>query len=189
MHPQYSHAAPLPGMAPPMAPQAQVQMPPPPQAMPSNSMHSTGVYPQQGYAPQQDTGSYGGHPQQAYAQPAPQAYSAPTQQAYAQPMQQAYAQPMQQPVPQANLHLAPRAAPAEPNRPQAAPKTIKSGAVPTPLDGTRFRPRPSGGSTAARSEPRPTPAQKSSNKLFIGVFVIAGVILAAGLAYVAMSFL
>jgi len=108
------------------------------------------------------------------------------QQAYAQPqVAQPYAQPMQ---PQANLHMASRAAAAEPSRAQSAPKNLKTGAVPTPLEGTRFRPR-NGAANAPRSEPRPTPAQKSSSKLFIGVFVVAGVILAAGLAYVAMSFL
>jgi hypothetical protein len=82
------------------------------------------------------------------------------------------------------LHLAGRAAAP------SAPKNVRTGAVPQPLEGTRFRPRGGAGQApAARSEARPTPARAASSKLFVGVFIAAGVILAGGVAYLAVSFL
>ncbi|MCC7012155.1 MAG: hypothetical protein IT454_06325 [Planctomycetes bacterium] len=140
---------------------------------------------QQGYAQQQ----------QAYAQ----------QQAFAQ--QQGYAQPAQGYAPQqpqnaAPLQMASRPSPSvgaaqpiarAPAAPTSKPAQSTAAAAqprPTsgPLEGTRFRPR-TGGQPAPRVEPRPTPIEKSSSKLYVGLFVAAAVILAVGLTFVVMSFL
>lgn len=63
-----------------------------------------------------------------------------------------------------------------------------------PLDGSRFRPRtaPTTGASAPaahRVQVRPAPAGEGSSKLYVGLFIAAGVILTAGLTYVVMSFL
>ncbi len=90
------------------------------------------------------------------------------------------------PAAASTLHLAGRAA----QQPAAgAPRNLRTGPVPAPLEGTRFRPRAGGAPAAPRQEVRPTPARATSSKLFVAVFVVAGAILAAGLAYVVMSFL
>jgi len=165
LHPNYNPNVPQQLHATGVAPQAYSQAPLAPQPL---------AQPQ--YAPQQP--NYG-EPPAEYAQ---------QQQGYAQ---QAYAPPPQPqsfggapPAQPANLHMAGRAPAA------SAPKNVRTGAVPQPLEGTRFRPRASAGQApAARSEARPTPARAASSKLFVGVFVAAGVILAAGVAYLAVSFL
>ncbi|MFM7296791.1 MAG: hypothetical protein ACKO4Q_06170, partial [Planctomycetota bacterium] len=64
----------------------------------------------------------------------------------------------------------------------------------TPLDGSRFRPRtaPTPGASApatGRVQVRPAPEGEGSSKLYVGLFIAAGVILTAGLTYVVMSFL
>jgi hypothetical protein len=150
-------------------------------------LHATGVtpqaYAQAPVAPQPVAQPQYAPPRADYGQP---------QAEYAQPQQ--YAQPAYAPAPQpqsfaapaqpANLHLAGRAAAP------SAPKNVRTGAVPQPLEGTRFRPRGGAGQApAARSEARPTPARAASSKLFVGVFIAAGVILAGGVAYLAVSFL
>ena len=63
-----------------------------------------------------------------------------------------------------------------------------------PLEGTRSRPRtaptPTATTTPApRVQVRPAPTGEGSNKLYVGLFIAAGVILTAGLTYVVMSFL
>ncbi len=63
-----------------------------------------------------------------------------------------------------------------------------------PLDGSRFRPRhaptPGAGTpTTNRVQVRPAPTGEGSSKLYVGLFIAAGVILTAGLTYVVMSFL
>ncbi|NUP96289.1 MAG: hypothetical protein HUU28_09015, partial [Planctomycetaceae bacterium] len=60
--------------------------------------------------------------------------------------------------------------------------------VPGPLEGSRFDPRRQAAPTPAPT-PRATPTGEGSNKLYIGLFIGAGVILVAGLTYVVLSFL
>jgi signal recognition particle receptor subunit beta len=201
-------------MQPPMAPPPMMQAPvlhaPAPMQAPAPQapMSATGLHPN--YNPNVQQLHATGVTPQAYAQapvapvapqPLAQPQYAPQQPDYGQPQAeygqqpQSYAQPAYAPPPQqpqsfaapaqpANLHLAGRASAP------SAPKNVRTGAVPQPLEGTRFRPRGGAGQApGARSEARPTPARTASSKLFVGVFVAAGVILAAGVAYLAVSFL
>lgn len=203
MQPQMIQQQPL--MQQPLMQPAQPMQPPVAQA----PMSATGLHPN--YNPNAQPLHATGVTPQAYAQapiapiapqPVAQPQYAPQQPDYGQQQAeyaqqpQGYAQPAYAPQPPqpppsfaapaqpSNLHLAGRA-PAP-----AAPKNVRTGAVPQPLEGTRFRPRGGAGQApAARSEARPTPARAASSKLFVGVFVAAGVILAAGVAYLAISFL
>jgi signal recognition particle receptor subunit beta len=153
--------------------QAPVPLPQNHNPMGAMGAQQTAPAPHPGYAPVQQ-------PAYEAVEQAPQAYAAPQQ-------QQQYAP--QAPAPAPNLQMAGRASNVD--AASRAPKNLRTGAVPSPVSGTRFHPRNAAASTAStpRAEPRPTLARPSSNKLFLGVFVIAGLILAAGLAYVAMSFL
>jgi signal recognition particle receptor subunit beta len=74
------------------------------------------------------------------------------------------------------------------------PATQAAARASAPLDGTRFRPRtalpPTAATTPApRVQVRPAPTDEGSNKLYVGLFIAAGVVLTAGLTYVVMSFL
>jgi hypothetical protein len=152
--------------------------------VPSPQPHMGAMGAQQAVHPQHP----GYAPMQPGQQPMQPAYEAVEQAPQAYAPQPNYAP---QPAAPANLHMAGRASNVDPSSRAAAPKNLRTGAVPSPVSGTRFHPRSAaaGANQAPRAEPRPTLARTSSNKLFLGVFIAAGVILAAGLAYVAMSFL
>ncbi len=176
-----SAAAPPAQYVPQQDPYGLQQAPVPP---PQHHMGAMGaqqaVHPQHpGYAPQSV---------QQPMQPMQPAYEAVEQAPQGYAPQPNYAP---QPAPAANLQMAGRASNVDASSRAPAPKNLRTGAVPSPVSGTRFHPRTAaaGANHAPRAEPRPTLARASSSKLFLGVFIAAGVILAAGLAYVAMSFL
>ena len=81
--------------------------------------------------------------------------------------------------------------------PTAAPVGAPQASAPrsgTPLDGSRFRPRTApvaspSSAPVSRVQVRPAPAGEGSSKLYVGLFIAAGVILTMGLTYVVMSFL
>ncbi len=191
--PQAPNAAPLsatgmhPGVAQPLAARPQV-VPLQPQMQMAQPQMAQQQFAQQHAAPQQLAPQPMGQQhavEYASAVGAAPAVGAQPQfdmQPYPAEPQQAYAAP----APAAQLHLQGRA--AQPSA-STAPKNLRTGPVPAPLEGTRFRPRANGAPAAPRQEVRPTPARATSSKLFVAVFVVAGAILAAGLAYVAMSFL
>lgn len=167
-----------PGMAQPIsmrAPAAPVQQPIAHQPMAHQQMAQPQAAPQQ-------MADYG----HAHAHAHAAAPVAPAQPQFDMQPYPAEPQAHAAPAPTGSLHLAGRAA----QQPQStAPKNLRTGPVPAPLEGTRFRPRANGAPAGPRQEVRPTPARATSSKLFVAVFVVAGAILAAGLAYVAMSFL
>jgi hypothetical protein len=88
-------------------------------------------------------------------------------------------------------HHAAAPAASEPVRaPRASPRasgsTSTGRTVPSPLEGTRFRPR--GQVAAARHEPLPTPSAKPTGKLSTALFVAAAVAAGAALTFVAVAF-
>lgn len=189
----------------------------PPQAMPQQPNYGAPQgYPQMGLPQQQPVaGGWGGQPAPTMGMGGQQAYGAAAMAPQPQMMpgqapslaqtgfhnQTAISSPSAQ-QPGAGLQMAGRASTHLPNaavptqRPMAAPvrpmqqapAPVAPRQVPGPLEGSRFDPRRQAAPTPAPT-PRATPTGEGSNKLYIGLFIGAGVILVAGLTYVVLSFL
>jgi len=82
-----------------------------------------------------------------------------------------------------------------PTQTRAVPASIPMPAPwAAPLDGSRFRPRTApvagaGSALSSRVQVRPARTGEDSSKLYVGLFIAAGVILTMGLTYVVLSFL